>query len=102
MAATPALEAKDVILRRIDCVIFKVENLGAARRFCERVLGSTPLASTRLSGHLSLARSERENQRDQITSDMPQTWPGAFAEGKHLPWTRGMLVKEFDLVSSRF
>jgi hypothetical protein len=28
---------------------------------------------------------------------MPQTWPNAFAEGKHLPWTRGMLVKEFEL-----
>jgi glyoxylase I family protein len=61
-------QAKDTILRKIDCVMVKVENLDAARRFYERVLGLTHLWS---STH-SIALGMRDCDAEIVLHNDPQ------------------------------
>ena len=65
---TPAAPARDAVLRKIDCVMVKVENLHAAQRFYERVLGLTPLWS---NSH-SIALGMRDCDAEIVLHDDPQ------------------------------
>jgi lactoylglutathione lyase len=67
-AGTPVAEAKDALLHKIDCVMLKVENLDAAKRFYERVLGLTPLWS---NTH-SIALGMRDCDAEIVLHDDPQ------------------------------
>jgi glyoxylase I family protein len=66
-AAIPTAETKDTLLRKIDCVMVKVENLDAAGRFYERVLGLTP----RWSNTHSLALGMRDCGAEIVLHDDP-------------------------------
>jgi glyoxylase I family protein len=59
---------EDVVLRKIDCVMVKVENLDAARQFYERVLGLTHLWS---NAH-SIALGMRDCDAEIVLHDDPQ------------------------------
>jgi catechol 2,3-dioxygenase-like lactoylglutathione lyase family enzyme len=48
------------LLRKIDCVMLRVDDLGAAREFYEQVLGLTPLWSDEHSVALGMPESEAE------------------------------------------
>ena len=48
------------LLRKIDCVMIRVEDLGAARQFYERVLGLEPLWSHGHSVALGMPESDAE------------------------------------------
>jgi catechol 2,3-dioxygenase-like lactoylglutathione lyase family enzyme len=61
-------QAKDAVLRKIDCVMVKVENLAAARRFYERVLGLTHLWS---NTH-SIALGMRDSDAEIVLHDDPE------------------------------
>jgi glyoxylase I family protein len=65
---SPAGRAEDALLRKIDCVMVKVENLDAARRFYERVLGLTHLWS---NPH-SIALGMRDCDAEIVLHDDPQ------------------------------
>ena len=67
-AMSPPREAEDSILRKIDCVMVKVKNLDAARRFYEHVLGLTHLWS---STH-SIALRMRDCDAEIVLHDDPQ------------------------------
>jgi glyoxylase I family protein len=67
-ATSPTGQAKDVVLRKIDCVMVKVENLDVARRFYERVLGLTHLWS---NSH-SIALGMRDCDAEIVLHDDPQ------------------------------
>jgi catechol 2,3-dioxygenase-like lactoylglutathione lyase family enzyme len=60
--------AKDAVLRKIDCVMVKVENLAAAQRFYERVLGLTHLWS---NAH-SVALGMRDCDAEIVLHDDPK------------------------------
>ena len=61
-------QPKDAVLRKIDCVMVKVENLDAARRFYERVLGLTHLWS---NTH-SIALGMRDCDAEIVLHDDPK------------------------------
>ena len=67
-ATSPAGQAKEVVLRKIDCVMVKVQNLDAAQRFYERVLGLTHLWS---NTH-SIALGMRDCDAEIVLHDDPQ------------------------------
>lgn len=67
-ATSPPGQAKDAVLRKIDCVMVKVQNLDAARRFYERVLGLTHLWS---NTH-SIALGMRDCDAEIVLHDDPQ------------------------------
>jgi predicted enzyme related to lactoylglutathione lyase len=48
------------LIRKIDCVMLRVEDLHAAREFYEQVLGLTPLWSDEHSAALGMPESEAE------------------------------------------
>ena len=62
------VQTRDVVLHKIDCVMVKVENLDAARRFYERVLGLPHLWS---SAH-SIALGMRDCDAEIVLHDDPQ------------------------------
>src|SRR5262249_8211579 len=67
--ATPHnVQASEAVLRKIDCVMVKVENLAAARRFYERVLGLTHLWSNTHSCALGM----RDCDAEIVLHDDPQ------------------------------
>ena len=67
-ATSPSGQAKAAVLRKIDCVMVKVQNLDAARRFYERVLGLTHLWS---NTH-SIALGMRDCDTEIVLHDDPQ------------------------------
>src|SRR5262249_24206155 len=67
-AMTAVTPVKDVLLRKIDCVMVKVENLDAARQFYERVLGLTHL----WSNARSIALGMRDCDAEIVLHDDPQ------------------------------
>ena len=67
-STTAVPPVKDVVLRKIDCVMVKVEDLDAARQFYERVLSLTHLWS---NAH-SIALGMRDCDAEIVLHDDPQ------------------------------